>query len=176
MKERNIVGLARVRPAAAWSSSRCVAAAARAIEAAREVVHDRAESRPRSTGSMSCWRARPRSATASASSVDFALLRDLEYYTGFIFEGYVPEIGFPLCGGGRYDSLLPTFGYDVPAVGWSAGVERILIALERRGKHIARRRQRVDVLVSRRRRRRGPRARGRQHRALRRRADRTTRR
>ncbi len=81
-------------------------------------------------------------------SVDFALLRDLDYYTGFIFEGYVPEIGFPLCGGGRYDSLLPTFGYNVPAVGWSAGVERLLIALERRGKHITRRKHRVDVLVS----------------------------
>jgi len=66
-------------------------------------------------------------------SVDFALLRDLDYYTGFIFEGYLPEIGFPLCGGGRYDSLLPKFGYAVPAVGWSAGVERLLIALERRG-------------------------------------------
>jgi ATP phosphoribosyltransferase regulatory subunit len=81
-------------------------------------------------------------------SVDFALLRDLDYYTGFIFEGYLPEIGFPLCGGGRYDSLLPKFGYDVPAVGWSAGVERLLIALERRGKHIAPRRHRIDVLVS----------------------------
>jgi ATP phosphoribosyltransferase regulatory subunit len=81
-------------------------------------------------------------------SVDFALLRDLDYYTGFIFEGYLPEIGFPLCGGGRYDSLLPKFGYTVPAVGWSAGVERLLIALERRGKHITRRRHRVDVLVS----------------------------
>jgi ATP phosphoribosyltransferase regulatory subunit len=65
-------------------------------------------------------------------AVDFALLRDLEYYTGFGFEGYVEEIGFALCGGGRYDSLLPKFGYDVPAVGWTAGVERLLSALERR--------------------------------------------
>lgn len=81
-------------------------------------------------------------------AIDFALLRDLEYYTGFIFEGYVPEMGFSLCGGGRYDRLLPTFGYDVPAVGWSAGVERILIALERRGKQHTRRRRRVDVLVA----------------------------
>ncbi len=81
-------------------------------------------------------------------SVDFALLRDLEYYTGFQFEGYVEEIGFSLCGGGRYDSLLPKFGYDVPAVGWTAGVERLLIALERRGKHVQRRRHRIDVLVA----------------------------
>jgi ATP phosphoribosyltransferase regulatory subunit len=80
--------------------------------------------------------------------IDFALLRDLEYYTGFLFEGYVPEVGFSLCGGGRYDSLLPRFGYDVPAVGWTAGVERLLIALERRGKYTAQRRHRIDVLVS----------------------------
>jgi ATP phosphoribosyltransferase regulatory subunit len=81
-------------------------------------------------------------------TVDFSLLRDLEYYTGFIFEGYVPELGVPLCGGGRYDSLLPRFGFNVPAVGWSANVERILIALERRGRHKHRKRPRIDVLVA----------------------------
>lgn len=81
-------------------------------------------------------------------TVDFALLRDLDYYTGFLFEGYVEEIGFSLCGGGRYDSLLPRFGFSVPAVGWTAGVERLLIALERRGKHVRRRLHRVDVLVA----------------------------
>jgi ATP phosphoribosyltransferase regulatory subunit len=81
-------------------------------------------------------------------NVDFALLRDLEYYTGFVFEGYVDEIGFSLCGGGRYDSLLPRFGYSVPAVGWTAGVERILIALERRGRHLDRKRPRIDLLVA----------------------------
>ena len=81
-------------------------------------------------------------------NLDFALLRDLEYYTGFVFEGYVDEIGFSLCGGGRYDSLLPRFGYSVPAVGWTAGVERILIALERRGRHLDRKRPRIDLLVA----------------------------
>jgi ATP phosphoribosyltransferase regulatory subunit len=81
-------------------------------------------------------------------AIDFALLRDLEYYTGFQFEGYVEEIGFALCGGGRYDTLLPKFGYDVPAVGWTAGVERLLIALERRGKHTRRRAHRIDVIVA----------------------------
>ena len=56
-------------------------------------------------------------------TVDFALLRELDYYTGFGFEGYVEEIGFALCGGGRYDSLLPKFGYDVPAVGWAMMID-----------------------------------------------------
>ncbi len=81
-------------------------------------------------------------------NVDFAMLRDLEYYTGFVFEGYIEEIGFSLCGGGRYDNLLPRFGYDVPAVGWMGGIERILIALERRGRHLDRKRPRIDMLVA----------------------------
>ena len=79
--------------------------------------------------------------------LDFALLRDLEYYTGFVFEGYIDDLGFSLCGGGRYDSLLPRFGYDVAAVGWMVGVERILLALERR-REDERPRNEVDVLVS----------------------------
>ncbi len=80
-------------------------------------------------------------------NVDFALLRDLRYYTGFVFEGYLDDLGFSLCGGGRYDQLLPRFGYDVPAVGWMVGVERILLALERR-RADERPRNEVDVLVS----------------------------
>lgn len=80
-------------------------------------------------------------------NIDFALLRDLEYYTGFVFEGYIGDLGFSLCGGGRYDTLLPRFGYDVPAVGWMVGVERILLALERR-RVDERPRNEVDVLVS----------------------------
>ncbi len=80
-------------------------------------------------------------------NIDFALLRDLAYYTGFVFEGYIDDLGFSLCGGGRYDTLLPRFGYDVPAVGWMVGVERILLALERRDVD-ERPRNEVDVLVS----------------------------
>jgi ATP phosphoribosyltransferase regulatory subunit len=80
-------------------------------------------------------------------NIDFALLRDLEYYTGFVFEGFIADLGFSLCGGGRYDSLLPRFGYDVSAIGWMVGVERILLALERR-REDERPRNEVDVLVS----------------------------
>jgi ATP phosphoribosyltransferase regulatory subunit len=84
---------------------------------------------------------------ANRINIDFALLRDLQYYTGFVFEGYIDDLGFSLCGGGRYDRLLPRFGYDVPAVGWMVGVERILLALERR-RADERPRNEVDVLVS----------------------------
>lgn len=65
-------------------------------------------------------------------AIDLSLLRDFEYYTGFIFEGFLNDIGFSVAGGGRYDSLLPRFGFNVGAVGWSVSVERLLIALERR--------------------------------------------
>jgi ATP phosphoribosyltransferase regulatory subunit len=65
-------------------------------------------------------------------SIDLSLLRDFAYYTGFVFEGFVAELGFAIAGGGRYDSLLPRFGMEASAVGWSLSVERVLIALERR--------------------------------------------
>lgn len=81
-------------------------------------------------------------------NVDCALLRDFTYYTGFIFEGFVNEVGFALCGGGRYDSLLPSFGFSVGAVGWSLAIERILIALERRHSTQFGAAPAVDVLVS----------------------------
>lgn len=69
---------------------------------------------------------------AGRVGIDLALLRDIAYYTGVVFEGYVEQAGFPICGGGRYDELLPRFGFAAGAVGWSLGVERVLSALERR--------------------------------------------
>jgi ATP phosphoribosyltransferase regulatory subunit len=81
-------------------------------------------------------------------NVDFSLLRDISYYTGFIFEGFASEVGFELCGGGRYDALLPRFGFNAGAVGWSLFVERILIALERRHSTRFGAAPAVDVLVS----------------------------
>jgi ATP phosphoribosyltransferase regulatory subunit len=81
-------------------------------------------------------------------AVDLSLLRDVSYYTGFIFEGFAGEVGFALCGGGRYDSLLPRFGFDAGAVGWSVNVERLLIALERRHSSRFGAAPAVDVLVS----------------------------
>jgi len=64
---------------------------------------------------------------------DLGIIRDLEYYTGMVFEGYTPGLGFPLCGGGRYDTMLASFGVANPATGFALGIERILLALERQG-------------------------------------------
>ncbi|HEY3425504.1 MAG TPA: ATP phosphoribosyltransferase regulatory subunit [Negativicutes bacterium] len=64
---------------------------------------------------------------------DLGIIRDFEYYTGMVFEGYTPGLGFPLCGGGRYDTMLSSFGVECPATGFALGIERILLALERQG-------------------------------------------
>lgn len=63
--------------------------------------------------------------------IDFSILRGFEYYTGVIFEGYAPSLGFSICGGGRYDNLLGQFGYPCPATGFALGIERVLLALAR---------------------------------------------
>lgn len=64
---------------------------------------------------------------------DLGIIRDFEYYTGMVFEGYTPGLGFPLCGGGRYDNMASSFGVDCPATGFALGIERILLAMERQG-------------------------------------------
>lgn len=66
--------------------------------------------------------------------VDFRLVRGLAYYTGTIFEVSVPSFGFSIGGGGRYDTLSRILGgAEVPAVGFSLGVERTVLALESEG-------------------------------------------
>lgn len=61
---------------------------------------------------------------------DLGIIRDFDYYTGMVFEGYSPMLGFPICGGGRYDRLLEGFGSSMPATGFALGIERILLALK----------------------------------------------
>ena len=36
---------------------------------------------------------------------DFTILRDFDYYSGIVFEGYTANLGYPVCGGGRYDKF-----------------------------------------------------------------------
>ena len=60
---------------------------------------------------------------------DFGLVRDLDYYSGAIFQVYDPAHGMPLGAGGRYDQLLAGFGRDLPAVGFGLDIERVHIAL-----------------------------------------------
>ena len=66
--------------------------------------------------------------------IDASLARGLSYYTGAIFEINVPDLTGSLGGGGRYDGLIGIFGKEqIPAVGFSLGLERILLIMDERG-------------------------------------------
>ena len=65
--------------------------------------------------------------------VDPSLARGLSYYTGAIMEVAVSDLQGSLGGGGRYDGLIGMFlGRDVPACGFSLGLERILVVMSER--------------------------------------------
>ena len=65
--------------------------------------------------------------------VDPSLARGLSYYTGAIMEIAVADLSGSLGGGGRYDNLVGMFlGKDIPACGFSLGLERILVVMTER--------------------------------------------
>jgi histidyl-tRNA synthetase len=64
--------------------------------------------------------------------IDATLVRGLDYYTRTIFSFVCDRLGAQseIGGGGRYDGLVEQLGGPpTPAVGWAAGIERILLAL-----------------------------------------------
>ena len=66
--------------------------------------------------------------------VDGRLVRGLDYYTKTAFEIQYQPLGSQsaIAGGGRYDGLIEEIGGNsTPAVGFAAGIERILLALEK---------------------------------------------
>jgi histidyl-tRNA synthetase len=64
-------------------------------------------------------------------TVEPTFARGLEYYTGMIFEVYIPELDIALGGGGRYDRLIEVFGGEpTPATGVAHGLDRIALALQ----------------------------------------------
>jgi len=65
--------------------------------------------------------------------IDPSLARGLSYYTGAIMEIAVPDLAGSLGGGGRYDGLIGMFsGENLPACGFSLGLERILVVMGER--------------------------------------------
>lgn len=68
-------------------------------------------------------------------SFDPFLARGLDYYTDLIFEVKIDQYqGGSLGGGGRYDNLIGMFlGKDVPAVGFSFGIDRLIEAGKQQG-------------------------------------------
>jgi histidyl-tRNA synthetase len=73
------------------------------------------------------------SGAAARIKIDPSLARGLSYYTGAILEINVPDLAGSLGGGGRYDNLVGMFsGQDVPACGFSLGLERIIVVMTER--------------------------------------------
>ena len=65
--------------------------------------------------------------------IDPSIARGLSYYTGAIMEINVKDLAGSLGGGGRYDNLVGMFlGQDIPACGFSLGLERILVVMNER--------------------------------------------
>jgi len=78
-------------------------------------------------------------------TVDPKLVRGLDYYTRTTYEIKVPYLGAQdtLIGGGRYDNLVRELGGpSTPAVGFAGGIERIALALEKKGIVVPR-----DILI-----------------------------
>jgi histidyl-tRNA synthetase len=68
--------------------------------------------------------------------LDGRLVRGLDYYTKTAFEVLSGELGAQdaLGGGGRYDDLVEMLGGEpTPAVGFAAGIERLILVLSQRG-------------------------------------------
>ncbi len=63
--------------------------------------------------------------------LDLGAIRDFDYYTGVIFEGYGPDFGRPVAQGGRYDTLLERFGRPAPATGFMIQLDLVSEMLTR---------------------------------------------
>ena len=73
----------------------------------------------------------------SDNKIDFSLepnlVRGLDYYTRTVFEIISSDLGSQdaICGGGRYDLLIEQLGgKPTPAVGFAAGIERLLLIMD----------------------------------------------
>lgn len=82
---------------------------------------------------------------------DLSVARGLDYYTGTVVEGYLvgrPDLG-AVCSGGRYDNLAGSMGSgpQLPGVGVSLGITRILGYLFSTGLLEVERRSPTDVLI-----------------------------
>ena len=72
-------------------------------------------------------------------TVNPKIVRGLDYYTKTVFEFISGDIGAQstVCGGGRYDGLIADLGGNpMPALGFAAGIERLLLTMDAQGVEI----------------------------------------
>jgi histidyl-tRNA synthetase len=80
--------------------------------------------------------------------VEAVFARGLEYYTGMVFEVYVPEFNIALGGGGRYDKLIEMFGGEpTPAVGVAHGLDRIMLAMQKQKAVLKTKKEKTVVVI-----------------------------
>ncbi|MGI5840201.1 MAG: ATP phosphoribosyltransferase regulatory subunit [bacterium] len=91
----------------------------------------------RAREALECLEVVYRGAAGSSRSanlyLDLSLVRDLDYYTGIVFEAYAHGLGRPILGGGRYDNLAEKFGTAMPAVGFAVAIDLLLTARQQSG-------------------------------------------
>ena len=82
--------------------------------------------------------------------LDPSITRGLDYYTGIVYETFLtdlPSIG-SVCSGGRYNNLASLYMKEqLPGVGSSIGLDRLLAALEELGSPLLKSTSSADVLI-----------------------------
>ena len=70
-------------------------------------------------------------ATGLAYSLNFGIVRGLDYYTGMVFEGFAANLGAEnqIVGGGAYRLAHLFGGEDTPSCGFAIGFDRVMVAL-----------------------------------------------
>ena len=69
-------------------------------------------------------------------TLNYRLVRGLDYYTKTVFEVWAQGIGAQnaVCGGGRYDGLAEILGGDhTPGIGFGSGMERLVLTMKEQG-------------------------------------------
>lgn len=79
-------------------------------------------------------------------SIDLGMIQSLKYYTGITFKGFTYGVGFPICGGGRYDKLSKKFGAEISATGAAISISRLASSLYYQKKDYEKVRE--DVLIA----------------------------
>jgi histidyl-tRNA synthetase len=64
-------------------------------------------------------------------SLNFGIVRGLDYYTGMVFEGFAPNLGAEnqVVGGGAYRLAHLFGGEETPSCGFAIGFDRVMVAL-----------------------------------------------
>jgi len=58
-------------------------------------------------------------------NIDCSIIRDLRYYNGLVFKGYVPGVHDAILSGGRYDNLVKKLGKQAGAIGFAVYLDRL---------------------------------------------------